>query len=632
MMNATMYYKKRRLRQKPNILTYEQQQELSKLIVGKKSTSKTLTDQGLLPTSLFRLRKRKLECLYDYLLKHDLIHCGDKEHYPIESVQTHQLAEYLLAIIYPGYPACRAKNLAFTDYRECREREATTMEDNSSSHQPLAYDFVPTTEIFDRLDEIIRVDVDDMSSSHSSTTDQQKQHKPQDDCGPLTIPFPPHPIHNNSSSILNSNDNGCMTSSSSSSSSLSSTFKVIYLSVSSLRKSIDRVRSANPMDTFSGHAHLMEYHLCFWNSTRTLVKPHCKSLKLQSKEIWTEKDEKMVQEGFMHVDITQSLLYCLSTMKTQKDKSPFLTLMVELMDHEEQNINHVSISAVARKPIQEFICQLYLQTTTECMAKALRKSQHPLDTQKIILHLLKQYDDPQPSAALKEIDDSAKLEERDMTFLSEKLRRAETLFMTCTSNSNALFPSNSDSSSQNHSHSHGSSHHDDVDKLNGSMMNSLSTTSEEDYDDEDEGELVSFIDPLSCQKQRIQHPIKSVHCRHRTCFDAASFLRHNMDKKIWHCPICFVHIKNFEDLRMDYPMKVALREYAKEEELYLFGDNSFVSVNEYFVMDANRVDDEEEEKEEEEEEADYIELRLENESIKVDRTHPTKKAKTLHVM
>lgn len=52
--------------------------------------------------------------IYKYLFDHQLIH--DKQ--PIfESLQTHQLAEYLLNIIYPGYPACKAKNLAYTDYR-----------------------------------------------------------------------------------------------------------------------------------------------------------------------------------------------------------------------------------------------------------------------------------------------------------------------------------------------------------------------------------------------------------------------------------------------------------------------------------------------------------------------------------
>jgi hypothetical protein len=49
------------------------------------------------------------------LFSHQLTH--DKEP-SIETMQTHQLAEYLLNTIYPGYPACKAKNLAYTDYRE----------------------------------------------------------------------------------------------------------------------------------------------------------------------------------------------------------------------------------------------------------------------------------------------------------------------------------------------------------------------------------------------------------------------------------------------------------------------------------------------------------------------------------
>ncbi|CAO3640002.1 unnamed protein product [Mucor fragilis] len=145
-MNFTLY-KRRKLRQKPNILTVEQSQELGHLAGNK--LMKNVTDQGLIPINLFRLRKRKLEAIYSYLYGHQLTH--DKEPV-IEALQTHQLAEYLLKTIYPGYPACKAKNLAYTDYRECREKEVGQI-------SPLAYDYVPTTEVYERLDEIHRADV-----------------------------------------------------------------------------------------------------------------------------------------------------------------------------------------------------------------------------------------------------------------------------------------------------------------------------------------------------------------------------------------------------------------------------------------------------------------------------------------
>jgi hypothetical protein len=93
----------------------------------------------------------------------------------------------------------------------------------------------------------------------------------------------------------------------------------------------------------------------------------------------------------------------------------------------------------------------------------------------------------------------------------EKLKSAENIFMTCLSNTfNKSFSSSSEA---------------------------------EDEDDGEEAEF-SLIDPVS--STRIQHPVKSLHCKHRSCFDAANFFDHNAGSKIWHCPICFVHIKNIE--------------------------------------------------------------------------------------
>jgi hypothetical protein len=61
----------------------------------------------------------------------------------------------------------------------------------------------------------------------------------------------------------------------------------IELPIPAIKKSIERIKYANyekPIDS-------IEYHLCLWNSTRTLLKPHCISLKLNSEEIWTEDHE-----------------------------------------------------------------------------------------------------------------------------------------------------------------------------------------------------------------------------------------------------------------------------------------------------------------------------------------------------
>ena len=138
------------------------------------------------------------------------------------------------------------------------------------------------------------------------------------------------------------------------------------------------------------------------------------------------------------------------------------------------------------------MCELYLQATTECISRSIRKSTFPLDTQQIIIHLLKQYHQAEGPEA--------------------KLKNAETMFMTCQSNT--------------------------------MLSISTETSSEEEYEEGELNETVSLID-LTTGK-RIQHPVKSLHCRHRTCFDAAAFFNHHADIKLWHCPICLVHIKSFE--------------------------------------------------------------------------------------
>ena len=126
---------------------------------------------------------------------------------------------------------------------------------------------------------------------------------------------------------------------------------------------------------------------------------------------------------------------------------------------------------------------MYLQTTVESIAKSLQTSLCPSDTQQIAVHLLKQYHASKGD-----------------------LKAAENIFLTCLSNGESF-------------------------------------TSSEDEEPTEE-EYISLLDPIS--HKRIQHPVKSFHCKHRSPFDAAIFFDSNADIKIWHCPICFVHIKNME--------------------------------------------------------------------------------------
>lgn len=61
----------------------------------------------------------------------------------------------------------------------------------------------------------------------------------------------------------------------------------IEIPITILKKSIERIRAANFIKPIEN----VEYHLYFWNSTRTLLKPQCKSLLLNNQEIWTDEKE-----------------------------------------------------------------------------------------------------------------------------------------------------------------------------------------------------------------------------------------------------------------------------------------------------------------------------------------------------
>lgn len=106
--------------------------------------------------------------------------------------------------------------------------------------------------------------------------------------------------------------------------------------------------------------------------------------------------------------------------------------------------------------------------------------------------------------------------------MEAKLKNAENIFMTCKSNSYG-HSDNCNSSTSGHS----SSEDDDVDIAN----------------NDDEDLMVSLINQKG---DRLVNPIKSVHCKHRSCFEAVDFFDENATVKIWHCPICKVHIKGFE--------------------------------------------------------------------------------------
>ncbi|EIE87211.1 hypothetical protein G6F46_009263 [Rhizopus delemar] len=372
-----------------------------------------------LPTTLFRLKKRKLEAILQYLVDHHLVH--NKNMFK-DNLQTHQLAEYLLSLIYPGYSVSRAKNFAYTNYRECREKEMNSLD-------PLAYDHVPTTEIFERLDEVFYVDVNW----------QDERYTP-----------------------------------------------CIEIPISVLKRSIDRV--------------------------------------------WTDEKQRTVKEGFMHIDISEQIKLCIqgkyrnnSTLDHTKPKLPncqSIQIQFELENNNEQNISHISICTVMKRTSKELVSQLYMQSVTEFIHKSIYSSPYPLITQQIMIKLLRQQES------------------------------AEDTFMAC---------------------------------MSGTIDDKI------EQDEICMIEAVSLRDPTTLKRMR--HPIKSIHCKHRSCFDANDFFDYHSNLKLWYCPICFVQIKHLEELKMDYVIKVAVEEYDQEDQVYVIQDGLVVSKSELFITQASSFDD-----------------------------------------
>jgi hypothetical protein len=124
----------------------------------------------------------------------------------------------------------------------CTHSKENSREKEPGQLSPLAYDYVPTTEVYDRLDEVYRIDFDWQEKMYTGTSS-------------------------------------------------------IDLPISALKKSVDRIRIWHNDRSTEG----IEYHLYFWNSTLTLLKPQCKSLRLNSKEIWSDKKQVRSLQGYSYI-------------------------------------------------------------------------------------------------------------------------------------------------------------------------------------------------------------------------------------------------------------------------------------------------------------------------------------------
>ncbi|KAI8384630.1 uncharacterized protein BYT42DRAFT_563136 [Radiomyces spectabilis] len=144
-MNTALYKKRKRLLRCHHILTMGQIRDLGQL-VGRASLRQAV-EEFTNPANFFRMKKPNLAKVHQYLLDHHLT----SEKLPSSRIQQGAHARLLINIIFPGYTIARAREQA------CREeRENTRI---SKSKIILAYDKLPTSDIFERLEELARIPV-----------------------------------------------------------------------------------------------------------------------------------------------------------------------------------------------------------------------------------------------------------------------------------------------------------------------------------------------------------------------------------------------------------------------------------------------------------------------------------------
>ncbi|CAO0795466.1 unnamed protein product [Mucor circinelloides] len=395
------------------------------------------------PYNYFKLSKVKMAEIHNYLLEKGIT----TEKCPNSHIRQNDHSRVLISILFPGYPIIKASEQHYRDLRENRSPQAKIID--------LAYDQLPTSDKYERLDELFRSDVNWFKSPS------------KDGCYSLGIPL----------------------------------------------------KKLNRSVVVEGHASSninVRLFLYLWTSERMAWTPTTDiELFVESKKIdcLSENDKKIYSYGFKHTDITDKSDVI---QKANRRSTSTLSLTFKFND-KQPNIRHVSVCAVIEKSTDELASQLYLQTSSLYIGRAMEKSSRNIpvaqQVQQTAVKVLSQYD------------------------LNDKLQlqKTEALFLSCAQ----------------------------------AFITEWNEHEDETKDDQDVeiftgDEVVSMLDPISLA--RIQHPARCIFCTHKTSFDAVTFFKFQVNSMIWNCPICSVRIRGIQDLYIDYQTKKALTEYPDEEK------------------------------------------------------------------
>ncbi|GAN01062.1 hypothetical protein MAM1_0004d00493 [Mucor ambiguus] len=439
-MNINLY-RRRRLRSTQPILTRVQIKDLGRIIgyTSFRQSVEFLMD----PYNYFKLSKVKMAEIHSYLLEKGIT----AEKCPNSHIRQNDHSRVLISILFPGYPIIKASEHHYQDLRENRSPQAKIID--------LAYDQLPTSDKYERLDELFRADVDWFKSPC------------KDGCYSLHIPL----------------------------------------------------KKLNRSIVVEGHASSninVRLFLYLWTSERMAWTPTTDiELCIDSKQgnCLSDNDRKIYGYGFKHTDITDKSD---AIQKANRRSTSTLSLAFKFID-KQPNIRHVSVCAVMEKSTDELASQLYLQTASLYIGRAMEKSNRNIPVAQQV----------QQTAV--EILNQCNLNDR------LQLEKTEKLFLSCAE----------------------------------AFITEWNEHEDEKKDDQDleifsGDEVVSVLDPIGLA--RIQHPARCIFCTHKTTFDAVTFFKFQVTSMIWNCPICSVRIRGIQDMYIDYQTKQALIENPDEEK------------------------------------------------------------------
>ncbi|KAI8888912.1 hypothetical protein K501DRAFT_320626 [Backusella circina FSU 941] len=446
-MNISVY-KRRRLRSTQPILTRVQIRDLGRM--RGMTSFRQMVEFFMDPFNYFKLTKAEMINIHKYLIEKNLT----TEKCPNTNFFQNDMSRLLISILFPGYPIKKANDQHYREFRENRRQAKTPA---------LAYDRLPTTDKYERLEEMHYTEVD-----WYRTTAKR-----------YSVEIP--------------------------------------------RKKCNRAAVAEGHALSNKNVRLFMY---IWTSENMAWSPDIHQMFVNDDDhenCFKEKQKKVFEDGFKHIDITDMSELILSANRRSPGDVKFT---FEFNNIDFPKACYVSVCTVAEKSTEELTSQLYLQTASLYIGQAMEKSSRniPLadQVQKKVMERLNKYT----------------LNDRNV------LAKTEELFLSC---GDAFFSYWKD------------------------------TTEEEDGDDDIfiAEERISMLDPILVK--RIEHPARSVFCTHKTCFDAEVFFKCKIIALLWQCPLCLVRINGIQDLYIDYPTKTGLIKYPGEDQLILEKDGSYSS-------------------------------------------------------